>query len=538
MGTVSSNCRRLCFVGSDLYVECAVAARRMGEHTGGRGKIAAVGVIDPNNIEAAVRTQMFFSHLTGNYRNIQVAADRGAGKYEIKHRAYDITRQLLSEIPDLAGIYANADEALDGIVRAVSDVGLEGRVCIVGYGNEPQIMQHVAAGRVSYALVHNRFAYGYDSVIHLYNYRVASVRPPRTRMLTNPQVVHAEIISDFWRPDIGFLVTEETKRYLARPVPVISDRPIRLILLLEGLAPWYSEIVRGAREAEKLLPNARVAVNNWEIDGLTAEEIEERRVIELERVSAERYDGAVLWVLNEKIIPHINRAAAQGTDVVVFHTEPVSYDAVTPEVEEVFASLFRQMSLLESAQQRLRRLSNEDPLTGLCNRRRINERIEEEFLALSRNKGAEMSVLMLDLDHFKKINDEWGHLSGDLCLRAVAERIRKCIRRSKDTAARWGGEEFVVALPNTDLEGAGTIAEQIRQAVAAEPVILSRGEVFLTVSIGAVCTRFGPATRAEGWESLIRRADDALYEAKSNGRNCVVCDDRPTCIPEVVEEQS
>lgn len=524
-------CRRLCFVGTDLYVECALAARKMGEHTEGRGKIAVVGVIDENNLESTTKTQMFISQLASNYPTLQVAAVRGAAKTEIRERAFEITLGLLREFPDLAGIFANTDETMHGIAAAVAEAGVQKRICIVGYGNEPHIMDHTAHSRVTYALLHNRFSYGYDAVIHLYNYKTVGVRPRRARMLTNPETVTAETVSDFWRPDIGFVVRDETKRYLARPVFAISDRPLRFALHLEGTGTWFEEIIRGAREAVKLLPNTVVEVNHWEIDGLSEEQLEARRTAELNTAFENGYDGVILWLLNEKMIPHINRVVDRGMDVVVFHTEPVSYESITPEVEEVFASLFQQMTLREHAEQRLRRLSNEDALTGLCNRRRINERIEEEFLALSRNKGAELSVLMLDLDHFKHINDEWGHFSGDICLKVAADLMRSCIRRSKDTAARWGGEEFIVVLPNTDLDGAARIAEQIRCKIAAAETTLPAGTVRMTVSIGVVCTHFGPDTKAEGWEALVRRADDALYEAKAAGRNRVVCDTRQTSLP-------
>ena len=524
-------CNRLCFVGTDIYVECAMAARKMGEHTDGRGKIAVVGIIDKADLEAETKNKMFVSQLMSNYPNVHVAAVRGASRCEIRHRAFDITRGLLREFPDLAGIYANVDEALHGVVEAVSETG-QSDICIVGYGNEPHVMAYTAKSRVTYALLHNRFAYGYDSVIHLYNFRTAGVRPPRARMLTSPEIVTEDTISDYWRPDLGFLVREDTKRFLAKPVFAISDRPLRFMLQLEGVGTWFDEVIRGAQEAVKLLPNTTVEIDQWDIDDLSEAEIEKRREETLQKAVDEGCDGVVLWLLNEKMISVVNRAVEQGTDVVVFHAEPVSYESITPEVEEVFASLFQQMTLREYAEQRMRRLSNEDALTGLCNRRRINERIEEEFLALSRNKGAELSVLMLDLDHFKHINDEYGHFSGDVCLKAAADRIRECIRRSKDTAARWGGEEFIVVLPNTDLEGAAGVAEEIRRRVTREPVLLASGaEVVMTVSVGVVCTHFGPETKAEGWEALVRRADDALYEAKGAGRNRVVCDTRQTSLP-------
>jgi diguanylate cyclase (GGDEF)-like protein len=517
-----STCRRLCFIGSDIYVECAMAAGKMGEYLKGSGKIAAVGVIDPDNTEAAVKTRMFLTHLSDNFPDIEHAAIRGCGKYEIKARSREMTRRLLEEIPDLSGIYSNADDALQGIVEAIQETGLEGRICVVGYGNEPRIMQHVQEGRVTFALLHNRFMYGYDAVVHLYNRKAAGTAPRQIRMLTNPHVVSKETLTDFWHPDSGFIVSEETKRCLAEPVFKVPDRPLRFALHLEGVGSWFSEIIKGAMEAAKLLHNTTVTVNNWEIANLSEHDIEERREEELRRALYEKYDGVILWILNDRLIPHINRAVDRGMDVAVFHTEPVNYNELNAEVEEVYASLFRQMNLREQAEQRLRRLSNEDALTGLYTRRRINARIEEEFRALSRNVGAQLSLLMIDLDLFKHVNDAWGHLSGDICLKSVADQIRRCIRRSRDAAARWGGEEFAVVLPNTDLSGAYQIAEEIRRTIEMTPVPLQTGVVSLTISIGLASTHHNSTLKPTAWEDLVRRADEALFRAKEAGRNRVV----------------
>ncbi len=522
METGLATCRRLCFIGSDIYIECAMAAGKMGEYLNGRGKVAAVGVIDPNDSESAFKTQMFFSHLEGAFPEIENVAVRGARKYEIKAKARDITRHLLGETSDLSGIYANVDEALPGIVEAVSEAGLEGRICVLGYGNEPSIMQYVQDGLVTFALIHNRFMYGYDAVVHLYNRKTAGITPRRPRMLTHPEVVSQETLADFWHPEAGFLVSEETKKRLAEPAFKVPNLPLRFALHLEGDAAGFTEVVKGAMEAAKLLYNTTVTVNHFETTNLSEAEIEEQREEELRRALYEKYDGVILSIPDPRFIPHVNRVVDRGMDVAVFHTEPVSHNTMTPQIEEVFSSLFRQMTLREHAEGRLRRLSQEDALTGLYNRRRINARIEEEFRALSRTLGAQLSLLMIDLDLFKQVNDRWGHLSGDICLKTVADQIRKCIRRSRDAAARWGGEEFAVVLPNTELTGAYQIAEEIRRAVESTPVPLQSGVVSLTVSIGLASIHHNSTQKKEEWEDLVRRADSALVRAKETGRNRVV----------------
>ena len=172
---------------------------------------------------------------------------------------------------------------------------------------------------------------------------------------------------------------------------------------------------------------------------------------------------------------------------------------------------------------RLLRSGFTDVLTGWHNRRYLTVRLSEE-LARARRDGTRLVCLMLDIDHFKRVNDNWGHAAGDAVLREIAQRVESQVRAS-DVAARYGGEEFVVLMPCTDVAAALLLAERIRAAVAATPVDLPNGDtVTITASIGIADVQ--PAPEAEDLktvgDSLIARADVALYSAKSQGRDCVV----------------
>jgi len=173
------------------------------------------------------------------------------------------------------------------------------------------------------------------------------------------------------------------------------------------------------------------------------------------------------------------------------------------------------MGKLADYEQRLLIESMTDPLTGLLNRRYFNEQVQKEA-ARSRRHGLRFSVLMLDIDHFKRINDTYGHPVGDLAIKAVASVCNKALR-PQDILARYGGEEFVIALPHTDAEGAGTVAERIRQAVEQIEIAAEPGPVRFTVSIGVSTYR-----RDLPFEQIVGRADQALYQAKQTGRNRVV----------------
>ncbi|MDR2161143.1 MAG: diguanylate cyclase [Desulfovibrio sp.] len=177
---------------------------------------------------------------------------------------------------------------------------------------------------------------------------------------------------------------------------------------------------------------------------------------------------------------------------------------------------------LEHSEAKFRYLAEHDPLTGVLNRRSFFGLAE---LELRRNamENNPSSLAMLDVDHFKKFNDTYGHLEGDKALRHVAAQGKSSLRQS-DIMSRFGGEEFVFLFPHADLNQGITAAERIRTVICEHPVVLDNGkEVFITASLGVV--RISPNTQEEETKQLMRAisaADQALYEAKHTGRNKVV----------------
>lgn len=155
-----------------------------------------------------------------------------------------------------------------------------------------------------------------------------------------------------------------------------------------------------------------------------------------------------------------------------------------------------------------------DILTGLKNRRAFNEEVSRQF-AQRQRQGIYFSVIMLDVDQFKKLNDLHGHLSGDIVLRSVGEVLSTTLREM-DIVCRFGGDEFAVICPGSKLHEAAIAAERVRQAVANKSISLKQSAVQVTVSLGVA-----EVANAEIAESLIQRADDALYAAKHAGRNRV-----------------
>jgi diguanylate cyclase (GGDEF)-like protein len=161
-----------------------------------------------------------------------------------------------------------------------------------------------------------------------------------------------------------------------------------------------------------------------------------------------------------------------------------------------------------------RRMAAIDALTGIANRRAFVQQGEVE-VNRSRRYQLPLSVLLMDVDHFKQINDKFGHAVGDRVLAAMGA-ILKANLRMPDIPARWGGEEFVVALPSTSLSGAETVAERLRAAVEESNIQHDGAKVPTTISIGVA-----ELSAEDTLEAVVERADHAMYEAKSSGRNRV-----------------
>ncbi|PHV11405.1 diguanylate cyclase domain-containing protein [Chitinimonas sp. BJB300] len=200
----------------------------------------------------------------------------------------------------------------------------------------------------------------------------------------------------------------------------------------------------------------------------------------------------------------------RGLDIgaVDFISKPVNPKVVRARVR-THLTLKRQSDLLRS-------LAFVDGLTGVANRRNFDETLKSEWRRCLRSNQT-LSLIILDIDFFKRYNDHYGHQAGDLCLCAVATTLRKCANRSHDLVARYGGEEFVCILPETPLSGAETMAQEMELAVRQLGIVHAQSDIadVVTISLG-VAAAFHP--QSEGPEKLISTADGLLYAAKQAGR--------------------
>ena len=173
---------------------------------------------------------------------------------------------------------------------------------------------------------------------------------------------------------------------------------------------------------------------------------------------------------------------------------------------------------LRAANERLEHLASTDVLTSVSNRRAIDAALQRDIARADRDK-APLSIILIDIDHFKTVNDTWGHLTGDAVLTFIGQLLSRTLRTS-DVAGRWGGEEFLCILPSTDAPGATVVAERLRAELQKCAVTGPSGPVQVTASFGIAMVR-GPECRS-CLEDLLKRADTALYAAKEQGRNRVV----------------
>jgi diguanylate cyclase (GGDEF) domain len=206
---------------------------------------------------------------------------------------------------------------------------------------------------------------------------------------------------------------------------------------------------------------------------------------------------------------------AGGDDYLIKPVSQVILNAKIRAMERILA-MRDQMNKLNHE---LTLLSQRDSLTQLYNRRTFDEKAEEAWRIATRNK-APITLILLDIDHFKQYNDEYGHSAGDTVIRHIATALKRCLHRPSDVVARYGGEEFIAILPGTPKEGAHFVAERIRKTIEALN-IKHRGSLTsekVTASVGVSVTNYTTGTTLF---DQINKADEALYKAKENGRNTV-----------------
>ncbi|MCC2617205.1 diguanylate cyclase [Aestuariibacter halophilus] len=221
------------------------------------------------------------------------------------------------------------------------------------------------------------------------------------------------------------------------------------------------------------------------------------------------YDTQVLALQRERL--------ARQSQEELLKIKEEAQEELEYKVEERTLELEIALRELSEMNRELEKRNTTDALTGVRNRLHFDKRYPAE-VRRSRREQTDLAIVMIDIDHFKPINDEYGHLVGDECLRHVASLLQRRLKRPSDDLCRYGGEEFAMILPNTDEEGAKILIEELRKTLEETPVSTSAGEISMTLSAG-ICSATVKTMADE--QAMLRAADQALYQAKREGRNRV-----------------
>jgi two-component system, cell cycle response regulator len=292
---------------------------------------------------------------------------------------------------------------------------------------------------------------------------------------------------------------------------IAEDDPISRRMLQSFLVKWGYEVLAADNGTEALSilddPAAPpLAVLDWMMPGMEGPEI--CREI---RKHPERPYTYVLLLTARSQKEDLLKGLEAGADDYL--TKPFDAQELRARLRVGQRILDLQHHLL-AATEELRFRATHDMLTGACNRASILEALKREHARQIRDGGS-FGIILADLDHFKAVNDTYGHLAGDSVLKEAAGRMNCCVR-PYDTVGRYGGEEFLIVVPAGDTQGTIAVAETIRKLIGEKPIITDSGPIAVTVSLGVAAS-----TRAEplAAKDMLRSADEALYLAKAHGRN-------------------
>jgi len=304
---------------------------------------------------------------------------------------------------------------------------------------------------------------------------------------------------------------------LPHPILIAEDEPVsrRILVKLLTKAGYEVTAVENGREAlaafeDNFYP---LVLTDWimpEVDGL-----------ELCRTIREQSDKGYVYIIlltnmdsREDIITGLEAGADD------YLTKPVYFVELVARIKNGIRILELERNLKKATQEILT-LTVTDPLTSTYNRRYLNEHLPDEIEQALKNDKP-LSVILCDIDHFKKVNDTFGHLTGDMVLRSFARIIRDTVNDQQDWVVRYGGEEVLIVLPGTPLEGARGLAGMVREFVAQATIKAGGNDVSITSSFGLAAIEVLEDPQKTSLDKLLHIADENLYRAKDEGRNRVV----------------
>jgi diguanylate cyclase (GGDEF)-like protein len=305
----------------------------------------------------------------------------------------------------------------------------------------------------------------------------------------------------------------EFKRGIGVKILIAEDDPTTRQLLKSILVKWGYDVIdtsngNEAWQALQAEEAPRLAILDWKMPGMDGTEICRKVRQEVN----EHYIYIILLTARDRDEDLIAGMEAGADDYI---TKPFKTSELRVRLRAGRRIVELQNELI-AAREILKRQAAYDSLTGLLNHGEILRILKNE-LAKADREGNSVGLIMADIDSFKKINDTYGHMAGDVVLRLTSERMHS-LMRSYDFVGRYGGEEFMIILPGFDLQGAVALAERLRQSINDEGMNTPEGMIPVTISLGVTLSDM---ERKLDMEALIKAADSALYKAKKNGRNRV-----------------
>lgn len=288
----------------------------------------------------------------------------------------------------------------------------------------------------------------------------------------------------------------------------ISRRLFEKILVNEG---FVVRTVENGRQALDLFRNQffPIVLSDWEMPEMEGPEL----CRSIRQENPDRYVFIVLLTSKGSKDDIISGLSAGADDYLI---KPAHHAELVARIKTGIRILELERSLKE-AMDEIHLMSITDPLTSVYNRGYINQRLPQE-ISRSLRYNHDLSLILCDIDRFKKVNDIYGHLSGDLVLQIFAQRLASSVRQQVDWVGRYGGEEFLIVLPETDLEGALVVAERAREVTQQSPIETSDHIIHISASFGVTSAPPAPHINSE---LLLQAADQLLYQAKNEGRNRV-----------------